>query len=237
MNQTKVYGMIPARMGSTRLTEKNLAVLGDKPLIVHAIEAAKKAKIFDRIIVNSEHLDFRRIAKKHGVEFYQRTPDLAQSESLSDDVINDFLIEHECDIVVWVNTTAPLMTGEVLRDAVEYLKKSDYDTLMPFRKEQFHCLLDGKPLNFNPEESFARSQNMKTVQVNTYAFMMWKTKKFLEEYNRRGYAMLAGDVGYFPISRLVSLVVKNEEDFKLVQYVYTGMQMNKDMEISYYKEK
>jgi len=237
MNKVKVYGMIPARMGSTRLTEKNLAILGDKPLIVHAIEVAKKSNVFDRIIVNSEHPLFGRIAKKNGVEFYQRTPDLAQSESLSDDVINNFLKEHECDIVVWVNTTAPLMTAEVLRDAVEYLKKSDYDALMPFRKEQFHCLFDGKPLNFDPEESFPRSQNMKTVQVNTYAFMMWKTKKFLEEYNKRGHAMLAGDVGYYPISRLTSLVVKNEEDFKLVQYVYTGMQMNMDMKISYYIDK
>ena len=57
-----VVAMIPARMGSMRLPNKNLALLNGQPLIAYAIEAAKHAGVFDRIVVNSEDEVFQQIA-------------------------------------------------------------------------------------------------------------------------------------------------------------------------------
>ena len=54
-NKSKnIIAMIPARMGSTRLTMKNLALLNGKPLIYYAINAAKDSEVFKRIVINSE---------------------------------------------------------------------------------------------------------------------------------------------------------------------------------------
>ncbi len=57
--------MIPARIGSQRLKKKNLALIGRKPLIQYSIEAAKNAKIFDEIYINSDSVIFSKIAKKN----------------------------------------------------------------------------------------------------------------------------------------------------------------------------
>ena len=57
--------MIPARIGSERLKKKNLALIGKKPLIQYSIEAAKNAKIFDDIYINSDSVIFSKIAKKN----------------------------------------------------------------------------------------------------------------------------------------------------------------------------
>ena len=50
----KIVCMIPARLGSQRVKNKNLKLLGDKPLIKHIIHSAKQVKYFDNIYINSE---------------------------------------------------------------------------------------------------------------------------------------------------------------------------------------
>ena len=50
----KVIAMIPARLGSKRVKNKNLRLLGGKPLIAHVIETVKETNIFDEIYINSD---------------------------------------------------------------------------------------------------------------------------------------------------------------------------------------
>ena len=54
--------MIPARIGSERLKEKNLALIDGKPLIYYAIRAAKDSGVFNKIIVNGDNELFGKIA-------------------------------------------------------------------------------------------------------------------------------------------------------------------------------
>ena len=50
----KIIAMIPARAGSQRLKLKNLAIINGKPLVYYAIKAAKKSKIFDKIVLSTD---------------------------------------------------------------------------------------------------------------------------------------------------------------------------------------
>ena len=56
----KIIAMIPARIGSKRLKKKNLVLINNKPLINYAIDAAKKTKIFSKIVLNSDHKIFKK---------------------------------------------------------------------------------------------------------------------------------------------------------------------------------
>ena len=51
----RILGVIPARGGSKSIKLKNLVKLEGKPLIDFGIQAAFKSKIFDRIIVSTDH--------------------------------------------------------------------------------------------------------------------------------------------------------------------------------------
>ena len=81
--------MIPARMGSQRLKQKNLRELAGVPLIVRAIRKCKAAGVFDEIWVNSEHPDFGPIALAEGASFHRgprisvRTRPRASNTSMS----------------------------------------------------------------------------------------------------------------------------------------------------------
>ena len=58
--------IIPARGGSKRIPRKNIKFFFGKPMIAYSIEAAKKSKIFDKIIVSTDDKNIAQIAKKFG---------------------------------------------------------------------------------------------------------------------------------------------------------------------------
>ena len=228
-----IIAMIPVRMGSTRLPRKNLALLKSKPLIYYAIEAAKRSGVFDRVMVNSEHPAFAEVARRNKAEFYQRPEELGGSSIKSDDIVYDFMQHNAGDITAWVNPTSPLQTAEEVKNVISYFCKENLDSLVTVCNEQVHCVYDGQPLNFMKEEVFAQTQDLEPVQRFVYSIMMWRNSTFMEHYEKHGCAMLCGSTGYFPVSKMSSLIVKTEEDLRLIEYILTGQNLLKDYEIQY----
>ena len=57
--------IICAREGSSRIKNKNLKILNNKPLIFYTVEAAINSKIFDKIYINSDSKKILKQVKKH----------------------------------------------------------------------------------------------------------------------------------------------------------------------------
>ena len=211
--------MVPARMGSERLKMKNLALLDGCPLISYAIEAAKASGAFDRVVVNSDGAIFEKVARRYGAKFYQRPPHLGASDTKSDDVVYDFMLKHPSDAVAWVNPISPLQTGEEVRRVVDYFVEEGLDSLITVKNEQVHCVYDGEPVNFSLEGLFAKTQDLKPVQPFIYSVMMWRTDSFLRAYERQGYALLSGKLGYFPVSKRSAIIIKTDEDLMVAESI------------------
>ena len=215
----KIVAMIPARIGSERLKYKNLRLLAGKPVISYAVNAAKEAKIFDNIVINSDEQIFKEIADKNNVEFYLRPKFLGGSTIQSDDVVFDFLKHHVCDLLVWVNPIAPLQTGAEINKAINFLIKNKFDTVITSKKERFHTFFEDKPLNFNLNEKFAKTQDLRPTSSLVYSLMMWKSKTFLKQYTSQGYGMLSGNLGLFEVDPKSTIKLNYEEDLQLCEAI------------------
>ena len=62
--------------------------------------------------------------------------------------------------------------------------------------------------------------------------MMWKTKPFIEAMNKNGYAFFVGKVGFYPVSKLSTLIIKNEQDLILADYILRSKE-KKNSKIEY----
>jgi CMP-N-acetylneuraminic acid synthetase len=215
----KLIAMVPARMGSTRLAMKNLALLGGKPLIYYAVNAAQDSRVFDSVKINSEDILFAKLAKRYGAGFYQRAAEWATSSARSDFVVYDFVKNNPCDIVAWINPTSPLQTGEEIRSVVGYFTKNKLDSLITVKDEQVHCVYKGKPINFKTSEIFARTQDLVPVQPFVYSVMMWRTDIFMRTFEKKGRAFFCGKTGFYPVSRLSGIIIKRKEDFMMAEYL------------------
>ena len=60
--------IIPARIGSKRIKEKNIRSFLGKPMIEYAIEVAKKSELFEKIIVSTDSEKVKNIALNSGAD-------------------------------------------------------------------------------------------------------------------------------------------------------------------------
>ena len=232
-DKANIIAMIPARLGSTRLKIKNLALLNGRPLISYTINAAKESNIFTRIVVNSDDELFAEIAERYGVEFYLRPSELGSSTAKSDNVVYDFMLNHQSDVTAWVNPISPLQTGIEIRDVINHFLKKNLDTLITVKNEQVHCVYEGKPVNFVRDELFAQTQDLNPVQACVYSIMMWRNKTFLDTFEGKGYALFCGKVGYFPVNRENTVIIKTSEDLMLADYIIRARESLESYEVQY----
>ena len=229
----RIIAMIPARLGSTRLAMKNLALVNGKPLIYYAVRAAKGSGVFDRVVINSEDAVFEKIALRYDVEFYQRPAEWATSTAKSDCVVYDFLKHNRCDIVAWVNPTSPLQTAQEVRGVVRYFMKNRLDSLITVKDEQVHCVYKGRPVNFNFDEIFAQTQELAPVESFVYSVMMWRTEAFMRSFEEKGHAFFSGRVGFYPVSKLSSVIIKREEDLMLADSILRTLKSGRGRTVRY----
>src|SRR5438132_6292712 len=65
---TMRLAVIPARGGSKRIPRKNIKPFAGKPMIVYAIDAARRAGVFDHVVVSTDDDEIATIARQAGAE-------------------------------------------------------------------------------------------------------------------------------------------------------------------------
>jgi CMP-N-acetylneuraminic acid synthetase len=216
----KIIAMIPARLGSQRLKQKNLQPLKGIPLISHAIRKAKASDMFDEIWVNSEADAFATIAKDEGVYFHKRPEELANNTATSEDFIYEFLKTHECDFVVQVHSIAPLLTVEDTVNFVTELKRANTDVLLSVEDVQIECAYQNKPINFTYDKK-TNSQDLAPIQRITWSITGWKRSIYIQAFEAKQCATYSGKVAYFPIGKLASHIIKTQADLDIAEALYS----------------
>ena len=211
-----VLAMIPARMGSQRLKQKNLRELAGIPLITRAIHKCQAAGVFDAIWVNSEHPAFGEIAAAEGVGFHQRPEALANNQATSEQFVAEFMQAHDCDFVVQVHSIAPLLTVAEVRDFVTVLKEDQVDCLLSADEVQIECAHRGQPVNFSFAEK-TNSQDLAPVQRLSWSITAWRRSTYLAATAAGTCATYAGRVGFHPVSPLAGHVIKTERDLQIAE--------------------
>ena len=114
-----VVGSIIARLGSKRLTYKNLPPFAGKPLVGLGVEILRGAKRVDEIVVSTESELIARVALDFGATVLYRPPELAGDDVPSVPVFQHIVENHNCDVHVNFNINFPLCRPEVIDRAVE----------------------------------------------------------------------------------------------------------------------
>lgn len=118
-----ILAIIPARGGSKGVPRKNTRILAGKALIAWTIEAAKKSKYIDRLILSSENEEIIQVAKDWGCEVpYKRPIELARDDTPGiESVIHAInTLGEKYDFVVLLQPTSPLRTVEDIDGCVQH---------------------------------------------------------------------------------------------------------------------
>ena len=148
-----IVAFIPARGNSKTIYEKNLKLLGGKPLVAWSIESAQHCG-FERIIVNTEDSRIIEIASQYNVFTQVRDQRLAGDNISMYELLRSeiFKIDPVPDIVLLLQPTSPFRNHTFVNIALSYLfaNLEKYDSLVSVEKvpDKYHpyaMILENSP--------------------------------------------------------------------------------------------
>lgn len=122
-----VLAVICARGGSKGLPRKNVLDLGGKPLIAWTVEAAKQARLVDRVILSCDDAEIIAAAKNAGCEVPFIRPSVLATDTAS---IYEVLFHaldtlgHSYKHVALLQATSPLRASEDIDACIERCQES-----------------------------------------------------------------------------------------------------------------
>jgi 3-deoxy-manno-octulosonate cytidylyltransferase (CMP-KDO synthetase) len=116
----EIVGVIPARFASTRLPGKALLSETGRPLIVHVIEAARRANSLQRIIVATDDARIAEAVTSHGAEVMMTGADHPTGTDRVAEVASRL---DEARIIVNLQGDEPEISGHALDLVVALLEK------------------------------------------------------------------------------------------------------------------
>ena len=225
----KIVAMIPARLGSTRVSNKNLRMIDGKPLIAFILEAVIASGMFalEDIYINSEASIFGTIADSYGVQFYKRDAWLSSDEATNDDFALDFMDHIHADITFQFLATSPFITPDDVSNFVNRMIELDLDTLISVKAEKIECVFNDTPINFEQNKQTPPSQLLTPVHAYACGMMGWRSSKFIENMENYGAAYHGGDgeTDFFELHGYATVDIDTEDDFMLAEAVNTSMSL------------
>lgn len=186
----KSIAIIPARGGSKRIPRKNIKDFLGKPIIAYSIEAAIKSGAFDEVMVSTDDKEIAEVAKAYGANVpFMRSESTANDYATTADVIDEVLLEYskrgyEFDSIACIYATAPFITSERLKAAMEILITGKADsafTCVEFSYPVLRSLVIDEKGNISmkwPEFKKSRSQDLEKFYHDAGQFYVSKVEAF-----------------------------------------------------------
>ena len=212
--------VIPARGGSKRIPHKNIKDFNGLPMIAYAINAAREANVFDKIVVSTDDQEVAKIANKYGAE----TPFWRPSE-LSDDFASTVsVVSHATqacesvgfkpDYVCCIYPGVPLLKAEDLWSSLEILRASDAEycfSIVEFAaaiQRALRMTNSGHVRPYQPQYQLVRTQDLETAYHDAGQFYWGKTSAWVAEM-----LMHDGGLGYV-IPKWRAIDIDTPDDWK-----------------------
>jgi len=126
-------GMIPARFASTRFPGKPLALLRGKPMVLHVWEAARAARVLERVVVLTDHEKIAEVVRRAGGQVLITG---AQHQTGSDRLV-EAMASFPAQVYVNIQGDEPLLPPEVIDLTVEaLLERPEIQVSTPVRRAE-----------------------------------------------------------------------------------------------------
>jgi len=216
--------IIPARGGSKRIPKKNIKLFHGKPLIAYSIENAKKAEIFDTIVVSTDSEEIAKTAKQYGAEVQIRPAHLANDTAGIGEVVEHVLSEYKgYEYMCMLLATAPLLDYKYLIKAYEALKNSDAVyaiSVVEFEYPIFRAfeIVDNRIKMFWPQNYFKRSQDLPKAYRDAGAFSFTALKR-----KPKSNIVFSEDALPIILPKYMGVDIDTIEDFEMAELIYEGI--------------
>ncbi len=218
MKRNKIICLIPARSGSTRIKNKNIVKIKNKPMIQYSLNAALKSKLISKIYVATNSKKIKnsiKIFNQKKINIISRSKQSETQYAKTEVLLNEFCKNYDFDILVLLQITNIFITSKILDNALKKFILSKADGLVSVIKFVNFVWKKNKnfikPFNYNPKKR-PRSQEFNNFVLENGSFYIFRRKKYLKHQNR-----IHGKITFFEMPKKSYFDIDTKEDLKIVK--------------------
>ena len=211
--------IILARGNSQRIKNKNMKMFLNKPMIYWPIRAAKKSKLFDKILVSTDSDKIKKISIKYGAEvpFYRskkNSSNKALPDAVLDEVMSKLKVKYKKTLYICVFFANPPFTYyKDIFKSKKKIKNHLYNTVLPVVKvdSRFQRIyIKNKKTIVIANKKFQkfRSQDLKDTFIDAGQWF------WIKKDNRKKTKVLSGKLSYVEIPNNRFCDIDNLKDLK-----------------------
>ena len=217
--EMKTLAIIHAKGTSTRLPDKNMKLLGDKPLFCHVLDTALHCKFIDEVMIDSDSDEILEIGKEHGATPSKRPSEYATNDTNGDDLLFRIAQLFDADILVQLFPTAPFLNTETIDTAINMFQLGFYDSLVSVNAKVFYELKNTSPKYYYPTDRRPNSQDMKPITYETCGLYIVRRGCILATQKR----IIPNNCYLLFLSDIESVDIDTQEDFEFAEIIWRGI--------------
>lgn len=205
----KTVAFVPIKLNSTRIKNKNILKLGDRPLCYYIFESLKKTGIKEIFVYCSEDKIKKYIP--NFVNYLKRDKNLDGDSTKGIEIYEKFCAEVKADLYVLAHATSPFIKHQSIKRGLEAIQKG-HDSSLSVRRVQTFVWHKGVPLNYSLAD-VPRTQNIDPVFIETSGFYAFK-KEVIKEKRRIG-----KNPFFVELNEIESVDIDEMEDLKFARKI------------------
>tara|TARA_E500000178_G_C17033071_1_gene761657 strand:+ start:1334 stop:1999 length:666 start_codon:yes stop_codon:yes gene_type:complete len=213
-----ITAIIPVRKNSVRLKNKNfINFVNKKSLLEIKIDQLKKVKYIDNIVVSSDSLKAKVIAKKKGVKFHLRDKYFASSKCSGGKFFKNLAESIPGDYIVYCPCTSPVITDKTYSNFFKkFLRlRKKYDSFNTVSELKTFIWKNHTPLNYD----LLNAPNSQDLPGNYHALTFGIN--IISKDKMIKYKNIVGKNPKFTIlNKFESIDVNDKIDFELAKFIY-----------------
>lgn len=183
----KVIAVIPVKSTSSRIKNKNIKLLGDKPLFIHTLEKLLLIKELDEVWIDTDSNDIINIIKNYNYKNYKYF--IRDSKYANNNCDGNLLLENEInnidsDIYLQILCTSPFTSIINIKKCINLLKNGTENSVVGCFKEKLYLWENNKP-KYNIQ-NIPNSNTLEDTVIESMSLYGITKSEFLKSKNRIG---------------------------------------------------
>lgn len=223
----KITAVIPVRKGSQRVKDKNLRPFAGTTLLDNKIQMLLKVPEIDEIVVNTNseaalelvELDYQgtKVRAQRREEFY------ASSQCSGSEFFKHLGEVTDTDLFIYTPCTSPFVKPETvslcIKTYLKNLKENDYDCVSTVSSVKEFLWLDGKAMNYDPQNA-PNSQNLPDVVALNFGTTIISRENLIKYHN-----IIGKKPDFVITSDIEAIDIDTPLDFYIAEQMYIKLKV------------
>ena len=174
--------IVPIKLNSRRLPNKNFLRLGHRPLAYHIFETLVGISEIANVYCFTSHPYVLDLFPK-GVKLLMR-PQYLDGDDIRGNELFRYAIEAiDDEVIILCHATSPFISADSIKTGIDAVLNMGYDSSFSVQSFQKYCWYDDRPLNYNPKD-MKQTQDIEPLYQETSGFYIFYRKDYLKSNSR-----------------------------------------------------